>query len=275
VDRIRRALDLAREERGEPAAAVRPAVDPAREATGRAELLPAGIRYSQTRVFHADPDALERARIFDPTSDSAAVDAFRMLRTQVLQRMRDKGMNTLGVVSAGPGEGKSFTAANLAVQLAADRRHTALLVDYDLARPVVAASFGLAPEFGVEDVLATDVAADVTSCLYHPEGFDRLVLLPARGQSAGARPIGGPRSFELIAELKARYRDRIVVFDLPPVLATDDAVAIAPHLDAVLVVVSEGRTRRGDLLRCMELMQRTIIVGTVLNRASDVPTGRR
>jgi len=82
--------------------------------------------------------------------------------------------------------------------------------------------------------------------------------------------LSGPRCRELVAELRGRYPDRILLFDLPPILGADDALAFAPLVECGIVVVAEGATRREDLLRCMELLHKTPIVGTVLNRATDV-----
>ena len=80
--------------------------------------------------------------------------AYRMLRTQVLQRARTHGLTTLGVVSAVNGEGKTLTAVNLALSLAAEPNQTVLLLDLDLRRPAVARTLGLAVERGLERGLA-------------------------------------------------------------------------------------------------------------------------
>jgi protein-tyrosine kinase len=77
----------------------------------------------------------------------------------------------------------------------------------------------------------------------------------------------------LIADLRGRYPERIIVFDLPPVLIADDALAFLPLIECGLVVVAERETRRDELLRCMELLRNTPIVGTVLNKAVDVRYG--
>jgi Mrp family chromosome partitioning ATPase len=112
--------------------------------------------------------------------------------------------------------------------------------------------------------------ADVQDCLYHPAGFDRLVVLPARAaMENSSEALAGRRSRDLVAELRSRYPDRILLFDLPPILEADDALAFAPLVECGLVVVAEGSTRREDLLRCMELLRKTPIVGTVLNLATD------
>jgi protein-tyrosine kinase len=184
--------------------------------------------------------------------------------------MEEHGWRSLAVLSPSMQDGKSTMAINLAASLAADHRHTVLLVDFDLKRPSVAQTFGLSLEFGVDDVLAGTVK--LADCLYHPAGFERLVILPARAAVANSSEVlAGPRCRDLVRELRARYPDRIIIFDLPPLLGADDALAFAPLADCGLVVIAEGRTRRRDTLQCMELLRNLPIVGTVLNRASDVP----
>jgi Mrp family chromosome partitioning ATPase len=122
---------------------------------------------------------------------------------------------------------------------------------------------------GADDVLRG--GARVEDCLYHPAEFERLVVLPARAPMAdSSEALAGPRCRDLVIELRSRYPDRLLVFDLPPVLSADDALAFLPLVECALVVVAEGATRREDLLRCMELVRKTPVVGTVLNRATGV-----
>lgn len=258
VDRIRKALDLARQERDRSVERV----------VSEHARLPAAIEYSITKSFSASADLLESNRIVSVQSPSAAAGAFRMLRTQVLQRMMENNWRSLAVFSPCRDEGKTTTAINLAISLANDHLHTVLLVEFDLKMPTLAAKLGINPQKGADDLLRGE--AEVEDCLYHPDGFDRLVLLPARStMHNSSEALAGKRGRELVAELRSRYPDRIVLFDLPPILEADDALAFAPLVECGLVVVAEGLTRREDLLRCMELLHRTPIVGTVLNRASD------
>ncbi len=101
-----------------------------------------------------------------------------------------------------------------------------------------------------------------------------LALLPARaGLDNSSEILSGPRNRELVAELRNRYKDRIILFDLPPVLSADDALSFAPLVECGLVVAAEGSTRRNDLLRTIELLHKIPLVGTVLNRAADAPSG--
>jgi protein-tyrosine kinase len=268
MDKIRKALDLARLERLQPADGYRAAEPPGAVSPKRTPV--GAIVYSRTRIVSSPPELLDSHRIVRPTAPGPASAAFGMLRTQVLQRMNDHQWRTLAVFSPSPREGRTTTAINLAIHLAHDYGHSVLLVDMDLRRPSIANAFGLSPESGIDDVLAG--SADIGDCLYHPDGFERLVVLPARrplAQSSGL--LAGPGSRELVAELRARYEDRIVMFDLPPVLTTDDALAFAPLVECGLMVTAEGRTRRQDLVRAIELLHKTPIVGTVLNRAADVP----
>ncbi len=192
-----------------------------------------------------------------------------MLRTQVLQRMEEHAWRSLAVFSPSENDGKSTLATNLAISMANDRAHTALLVEFDFKRPTIAASLGLEPAAGADDVLLG--RAQIEECLCHPEGFERLVILPARARLANSSEIlAGPKTRELVAELRSRYPDRLLIFDLPPVLGADDALAFAPLVDCGLLVVAEGKTRREDMLRTMEILRNTPLIGTALNRATTV-----
>jgi len=276
MDRIRKALDLARQERER----IEPVLGPHVAASDtvayppfdtRPTTLPVRIEYTHTRIFNPDRAALESRRILDPEGDDAGAAAFRMLRTQVIQRAEDNGWRSIAILSPGVHDGKTTTAINLAVSLANDRRHTVLLVDCDLKRPAIAASLGIAVDRGIDDLLAGDARID--ECLYHPRGFERLVVLPARAALPNSSEmLTGPRGRELVAELRGRYPDRIIVFDLPPVLTADDALAFLPLVECGLVVIAERSTRRDELLRCMELVHKTPILGTVLTKATDVAT---
>lgn len=267
MDRIRKALDMARAQRalGAESRPDEPAPRPARMPPA----LPGDIVYTDTRVFRPEPGILEANRIVNPASPSPAAAAFRMLRTQVMQRMDENGWRSIAVLSPGADDGKTTTAANLAVSLASDRHHTVLLVDCDLRRPTIAGLFGISPQHGVDDVLRG--AVPIGQCLYHPEGFDRLVVMPARGPlEHSSEALAGPLGRSLVADVRGRYPERIIVFDLPPVLGADDALAFLPQIECALVVVAENSTRRDELLRCMELLRKTPIVGTVLNKATTV-----
>lgn len=290
MERIKQALDRALQERGaalervdaQPAPAA-PTVLAAGLSAGLAEALaePAPqprvqpprpvaarqITYTETRTFQPSLEVLRRNRVLPGLDEPSAVGAYKILRTQVLQRMKERGWNALAVTSPGPGQGKTLTAVNLAVSLAREVNHTVLLVDLDLQRPSVHRCFGYLPDRGVSDIVLRD--APVAECLFNP-GVERLVVLPGHEPVPNSSEVlSSPPTVRLVQELKTRYPTRMVIFDLPPVLSADDALAFAPYVDAALLVIDEGRTKRNEVTRAVEYLRTTELLGTVLNRSHE------
>jgi protein-tyrosine kinase len=260
MDRLQKALKLARAERDRKL--VRGAALSAELAA--APTLRNGASVSPPRMARTELSVLRANGVMPAEPGGPAGHAFKMLRTQVLQRMRQHNWNSLAVMSPTPDDGKTFTAINLAIAIAADTNCTALLVDFDLRNPSVYQRFGIQPAIGVEQCLRGE--ALVADALINPQGYPKLVLLPAHepvGNSSDLLCSEGAR--RLIRDLKEHSPNRIVLFDLPPVLGADDALAFAPQVDTALVVVGEEHTRREDLLRCFEILRDIPIIGTVLN----------
>jgi Mrp family chromosome partitioning ATPase len=229
----------------------------------------AGTEVRTQRIIALDEDRREHERIL-PAGGILGVTggAYKMLRTQVLRRLKELKATTLAVLSASNGEGKTLSAINLAVAIAADPGYTALLVDLDLRNPNVHRRFGFEPELGVEDCI--EQGREVRDAMVQVAGYDRLVLLPARGRvELSSELLATERMTELVLELRTRYPNRIVIFDLPPVLLADDALAFSRNIQAGLFVVAEGVTIREDIARSMALLRHVPIVGTVLNRSRD------
>lgn len=280
MERIKRALELAREERaraarerGEPAvplgtglvtSGIDTSVRDGAEDTAGIEPPPAREPSKPLRSIEVNLESLREAHLLRPGMVGQAAHAFRLLRTQVVQRMRQRGWNALGVISPTPDDGKTFTAINLAIAIAADVDASALLVDLDLRAPRIHKRFGFKPEVGIDDCLRRE--ASIADALVRVEGYSGLLLLPVRRPvEHSSELITSIYAQQLFEDLKKRYPDRTVVFDLPPVLATDDALAFLPQCDAALMVVGDGRTNREDLKRAMELLRETPVLGTVLN----------
>jgi protein-tyrosine kinase len=263
MERIQRALDLAKMQRGPTSAPEDARLE--RAAFSR-EFSVAPVEFASRQRL--DWNALRERRVISSEDTQPAGHAYRMLRTQVLQRARTHGLHTLGVVSAVNGEGKTLTAINLALSLAAEPNQTILLVDLDLRRPSIARTLGLAAEYGLETWFGSD---DPTkNVCYAIEGVERLYVLPTLTPVVGSsETLAGLGTRRLIGELQARDAGRLLIVDLPPVLLSDDALMLAPLLDAVVLVVNERRTRREDVARVIELLGNTRVVGTVLNRSSD------
>lgn len=192
--------------------------------------------------------------------------AYKMLRTQVMQRMAARGWNALAITSPAPEDGKTVTAINLAISLARELHHTVLLVDMDLRNPSVHRYLGLRVTTGISDYLLG--AAPMNEVLVNP-GIERLVVMPGKNAIENSSEIlAAPAMGKLVQELKTRYPSRVVLFDLPPLLAADDALSFAPYVDAFLLVFRDGKTTRAEVEHSMEILKDVPIVGTVLN-ASD------
>ena len=258
MDPYTKAIERVRQENGQDLAV-----------EGRRALVPAEITYTQTRKVDLYPGWLKQHRIITGDSRDEVARAYKVLRTQVSQRMRQHGWRTLGVTSPGQGEGKTLTAINLSISLALERNQTVLLVDANLAQPSVHLYLGIDVEHGLREHLLQGTA--VQRILVHPR-IHGLVLLPGSVPlHSSSEALSSRAMLQLVQELKRRYPMRWVIFDLPPVLVSDDVLAIAPYLDAMLLVVEEGRTLRQELARSAELVQTSNqnLIGTVLNNSEE------
>jgi protein-tyrosine kinase len=262
MDRIKQALDRAKAEQGSLSVG-KPA--PVQSLPGK--VAEEDIKYSQTKICKLDAQVLRENRVIFGDADRKGLSAYKMLRTQVLQRMTANGWNALAVTSPLAGDGKSLTAINLAISLARELHHTVLLVDMDLRNPSIHKYFGFAPEKGINDCLLH--GTPMGEALVNP-GIDRLVVLPGRESVENSSEIlASPAVGRLVQELKTRYPSRMVLFDLPPILAADDALSFAPFVDAFLLVVRDGQTTHGALEQSLEIMKETTLLGSVLNAAEE------
>jgi capsular exopolysaccharide synthesis family protein len=225
------------------------------------------ISYTYTQTTPVDVSFLRKQRVIGGIQDRRIVDAYKVLRTRVWQRMQQNNWRTLGITSAGENDGKTLTAVNLGISLAMKFDHTVLLVDADMRRPNIHNLFGFQPTIGLRDYLESDTS--IEDILVHPS-IDRLVILPGRGSGEGSSELlASPRMLELVEELKSRYPSRIVLFDLPPVLVGDDVVAFAPSLDTAMLVVQDNKTQTDELARAIDLLDSVEIIGTVLNKSTE------
>jgi capsular exopolysaccharide synthesis family protein len=265
MERIKEALERARQERQQTGGAFGTATS-----RGAAGVPPSQIAYTQTRHAEISSEYLREKRVITGHDPDFYTDAYRILRTQVFQRLRENRWSALAVTSPGFNEGKSLTAINLAISLAMEVGYTVLLVDADLRHPNVHTYFGLEPEFGLSDYLASD--KPLQDLLVHPEGIQGLVILPGgKPLINSAEMLNSPKMSRLVDELKTRYSSRIVLFDLPPVLTTADAVTFAPYVDAALLVVEEGKTSTQDAQRAIDLLKDTHLIGVALNKSLSSP----
>ncbi|NWF72173.1 MAG: CpsD/CapB family tyrosine-protein kinase [Nitrospirae bacterium] len=228
------------------------------------------IVYTRTRSLNISHSLLREQRVMTAYDKGPFVDAFKILRTQVMHRLRDNAWNVIGVTSPDEGEGKTLTAVNLGVSLAMETTQTVLLVDANLMRPAVHEVFGLGDDCpGLTDYLLDDEPLD--GLLLHP-GIERFVFLPGGAPvSSSTELLTSPKMVNLVQEMRHRYRSRIVIFDLPPLLHQADVLAFSPYTDALLLVVEEGKTTAEEVKSAMSLLTKSHpLLGTVLNKAGQL-----
>jgi capsular exopolysaccharide synthesis family protein len=226
------------------------------------------IHYTRTRTVEIAPHVLERHRVTSVNQDTSG-DPFKMLRTQVLMQMRQHGWQTLAITSPNKGAGKSTIALNLAISFAMELDYTSLLVDADLRDPDVRKMLELEPGPGLADYLTG--RASIEELLIHPN-IGNLVVLPGGVPiTSTSELMRSPMMADMVRAMRARYRDRLIVFDVPPVLAGADTLALSAYMDATILIVEERKTRVEDITRSCELLRNSNMIGIVLNKSRELP----
>ncbi|MCU7873933.1 MAG: CpsD/CapB family tyrosine-protein kinase [Candidatus Thiodiazotropha sp. (ex Lucinoma borealis)] len=223
------------------------------------------ITYTKTKTVEVSKDSLREKRVIVGDLNDSISDQYKVLRTHVLQRLKANQWNSLAVTSPNEGCGKTLTSINLAISLAREVNHSVLLVDLDLRRPSIQRYFFTDEQPGISEYLTEGV--ELSEILFNP-GLERLVVLPGNKPFANSSEmLSSPKMVQLVEELKNRYPNRIIIFDMPPLLSCDDMIAFSPYIDAVMMVVEEGGTQKTELARSCVLLEKTNIIGTVLNKS--------
>ena len=202
----------------------------------------------------------------------------RVLKRPLLDNARGKSAapirrsNLIMVTSSVPGEGKTFTAINLALSMAMEVDSTVLLVDADVARPALPERLGLPSAPGLLDLL-TQPGLDVAEAMIKTS-IERLSVLPAGTPHARATELLTSAAMNrLLDELAGRYADRIIVFDTPPLLLSAEARALAAQVGQVLVVVEADRTSETDVASALAVIENCPVVMTILNKTRPLHQG--
>jgi protein-tyrosine kinase len=200
-----------------------------------------------------------------------AIAAYRILRTRLLHRAKAKDWKTIAVTSAGPNDGKTLTSLNLAFSMAREKSREIVLLDMDMRNPSVCRTLGVHPPNELSEYLDSGEHAER---LFFSVGTDNLFIAGSSTPTEHASELlASPRFDELLRIVRQGTVDSIVLIDLPPVLLTDDALVVAPKVDALLVVASEGVTGRSDLAKALHILSEFQIAGLVLNRAIEAKPG--
>lgn len=269
MERIKLAIEKAKKNPG-----AHKSVRPVANATSVAATSPTAdeigdLDYKDTQVVALDAAHLEKNRIVALNKNAPMSWVFDLLRTQVLQKMDENGWRTLAITSPTPEAGKTVVSINLAMSIAHQTNRTAMLVDFDLRRPKVGNYLGLPMKNSLNEFF--EGTAGLSDALVNP-GIPRLVVLPASKPVAkSAEMLSSKKTEGLINEFRNRYEDRIVIFDLPPLLNADDAIAILPKIDCVLMVVANGGSSKSEIEESMHHLAHSNLLGVILNKAEAMP----
>ena len=270
MDRIQKALDKAKaKQQGNavtPQKAVKEqTVSVAKKEPGKLT----GISYTQTKIINIPEEVLASKHIIASQYSNPQSGVFRMLRTQVLQKMRENNWQTIAVTSPTAGEGKSLVASNLALAMAMESNQTVLLVDLDLRNPRVSDYYSLGAEVGLRDYLEGDI--ELADMLINP-GIQGLVILPGKGRAENsAELLSSAKMMNLASNLKEKYDSRMIIFDMPPILQTDDVLLASKYIDCTLLVVEDGKNKEAELVKATQLLDSRKLIGSVLNKSEKPP----
>ena len=272
MEKIQTAIDKARAARTAVAGGVAPAAvvatppattPPATAAATAPAVSEMAAAWAALQPFTPDMARLRAQRVVTLGGGKDAVP-FDMMRTKVIQQMRANGWRRLAITSPTPACGKSTIALNLAFSLARQTELRTILAELDLRRPTMAKVLGTRSRAGFASVLE-DRADFAEVALRHGDGL-ALALNdgPVRNP---AELLHGSSVAAALTAIEARYAPDLMIFDMPPMLVSDDVMAFMGHVDAVLLIAAAETTTVKEIDACeRELATQTNVMGVVLNK---------
>ncbi|MGB7738773.1 MAG: CpsD/CapB family tyrosine-protein kinase [Steroidobacteraceae bacterium] len=193
--------------------------------------------------------------------------AYRLLRSRVLHRARTGNWSIVGVTSAEPGDGKTLTAVNLAISIAREKQRVVYLLDLDMRNPSVCETLGARPPKALSEFFSADLAAE--EVLFETAVENLVIAGNTEAVPNASELLASPRLEALLKYIRRRSPGALILIDLPPALSTDEALVVAPRVDAMFLVVSEGKTRREAAMRAVNLLGDFKIAGIIVNRSRE------
>ncbi len=226
-----------------------------------------------SRRVELNLDAIGASGLLTPHSvRSQLADEFRVIKRPLIANAMAKGVapiangNLIMITSALPGEGKSFSAINLAISIAMELDNTVMLVDADVARPSVLNMLGLPPAPGLLDVVSRE-SVDISDVLLKTN-IEKLSILPSGTQHPRATELlASDAMIRLLDDMASRYSDRIIVFDSPPLLLTTESRALASHMGQIVLVVNAENTVQSAVKQAIATIDACPVKMLLLNQA--------
>ncbi|MGM0585368.1 MAG: CpsD/CapB family tyrosine-protein kinase [Pseudomonadota bacterium] len=259
MERIKAAIDRAKQTRSEAAGAdPRP---PKRSDLGRDDVPPGWLALEQ---LEPDEETLIRNRIVTFSKDDPAHVPFDIMRTKILRMMEQNGWKSIAVTSPTMSCGKTMIATNLAFSFARQRNTRCILADVDLKRPQVNRVVGVDSQLSMGDYLMGGVRPEE----YFIRLGDNLAIGPtSQSFRHSAELLQHPDAAGAIRAMHAALKPDIVLYDLPPLLASDDAMSFMAYADCALLIAAAGTTTARNLDDCERQLSEIIpIAGVILNK---------
>ncbi|WP_128513760.1 CpsD/CapB family tyrosine-protein kinase [Tabrizicola thermarum] len=210
-----------------------------------------------------NPKVLERNRVvaMHPNQNSASFD---LMRTNLIRALRSNGWSRVAITSPTQGCGKSTVAVNLAFSLARMADTRVLLLDLDLRHPSLQTILGVEPDQNFAGMLASGTVdlSQIRRC-----APNLAVGLNSKPVESPAELLSAARTADMVDEIEARLRPDVILFDMSPMLANDDAISFLDQVDCALMVAAADETTVTEVDRCgKDLAKRTQVLGVVLNK---------
>jgi exopolysaccharide/PEP-CTERM locus tyrosine autokinase len=252
---------------------------PAAAKPHRAPTRPRARRSPAARTFPINLEHLKARGFVTPDAPTSQIaDEFRVIKRPIIRNATGRGGaklrngNVVMVTSSLPAEGKTFTAFNLAMSVALEYDHTVLLVDGDLAHPSVPRLLGLPSSPGLLDLL-TNPSLGINDAIIGTD-VEGLSILPAgASQRRVTELVASEQMGRLVDALANEDRDRIVIFDSSPLLATTEARVLASHMGQIVMVVAAEATSQNTLNMALATIENCEVVLMMLNKASLTEVG--
>ena len=234
---------------------------------------------ARSRRVEISLEALSAAGIVSPNAPRSRIaDQFRVIKRPLISNAMGKGAslirkgNLIMVTSALPGEGKTFTAINLAMSMATELDYTVMLVDADVGQPSVMGVLGLSTGPGLLD-LVLDESKDMSDMLMKTN-VDKLTLLPSGTPHPRATELlASDAMVRLLDEMATRYADRIIIFDSPPLLLATESRVLASHMGQIVMVVQAQKTLQSDVAQALAMIEACPVKLMLLNQMRALVKG--
>ena len=224
--------------------------------------------------------ALKAMGVLTPDAGRSRIaEEFRLIKRPLLTNALGFGStapvrngNLIMVTSAVPGEGKSFTAINLAISMATEMENTVLLVDADVTKSAIVRYLGLDADKGLLDVLR-DPTIKLSDVLIKTD-VAKLTVLPAGRTFAHATELLASNAMRaFVRDIASRYPDRVILFDCPPLLSTSEASVLASYMGQIVFVVEAEKTPQEAIKDALARISDCEHVGIVLNKVPEKTIG--